>query len=734
MNFDYNVEKQEITVELNTPSITLDTPTGGRGLQGIQGPRGKTGDTGPRGEDGYTPVKGVDYFTEEDIESLNIPTKVSDLSNDLNFIDNTIDNLTNYYTSTNTYTKTEIDTLVGNKQDTLVSGTNIKTINNTSLLGSGNINIQGGSGGSSTDVKINGTSITSNDEADIQTEGTYNATTNKIATMSDLPTVPTKVSDLQNDAGYITGYTETDPTVPSYVKSITQSNITSWNNKSDFSGSYTDLTNKPTIPSKTSDLTNDSGFIDNTYHDSTKQNTLVSGTNIKTINNQTLLGSGNITIEGTIKELTSPVILNQLSDGYYRLPSGCVVYSMTGESLYTIEKSALLSITNNVASGNDITTYLIIEDDTSFEVNSDETIIDITSNPNVNIKYGLICEDTGDVVHYDKSLSDFITSEADPVFTASAAAGITSSDISNWNNKSDYKIYYTYHGQQSALPFIFDDMDVGIYKIYGLEYRNTLYFKGTSSHNSNNSFDTGFRTLYYFKKYSEAENNDVFAFMEGVNASGEGKRIDFKKASGSSSGVTISHNTYTTLALASSVPTKVSDLTNDAGYITSSALSGYATTTALNTVQDQVDTNTADIGDLSHLETTDVTNLVAAINEIYEDNYFKPGDTYVISNYASAPGYITSSNKNLNFPLTLPKSLKNINTITITTMSIDARVPAGAYAVNNFNVNSSGVTIGIEKRDDRTIDISLKRTTNWYGTNNIPISVAIYQGATITFS
>lgn len=32
------------------------------------------------------------------------------------------------------------------KQDLLVSGTNIKTINNTSLLGSGNINIQGGDG------------------------------------------------------------------------------------------------------------------------------------------------------------------------------------------------------------------------------------------------------------------------------------------------------------------------------------------------------------------------------------------------------------------------------------------------------------------------------------------------------------------------------------------------------------------------------------------------------------
>ena len=33
------------------------------------------------------------------------------------------------------------------KQATLVSGTNIKTINNNSILGSGNINISGGGGG-----------------------------------------------------------------------------------------------------------------------------------------------------------------------------------------------------------------------------------------------------------------------------------------------------------------------------------------------------------------------------------------------------------------------------------------------------------------------------------------------------------------------------------------------------------------------------------------------------------
>lgn len=45
----------------------------------------------------------------------------------------------------NYYTKGETDTLLVGKQPTLVSGTNIKTINNESLLGEGNIDIQGGS-------------------------------------------------------------------------------------------------------------------------------------------------------------------------------------------------------------------------------------------------------------------------------------------------------------------------------------------------------------------------------------------------------------------------------------------------------------------------------------------------------------------------------------------------------------------------------------------------------------
>ena len=58
----------------------------------------------------------------------------------------------------NYYTKEETDNVItaatSTKQDTLVSGTNIKTINNKSLLGEGNIDIQGGGGSITVDTSL----------------------------------------------------------------------------------------------------------------------------------------------------------------------------------------------------------------------------------------------------------------------------------------------------------------------------------------------------------------------------------------------------------------------------------------------------------------------------------------------------------------------------------------------------------------------------------------------------
>ena len=68
------------------------------GKDGKDGVNGQDGKDGKDGEDGYTPVKGVDYFTQQDIASLNIPSKTSDLTNDSEFINGLV--MLTYGTST----------------------------------------------------------------------------------------------------------------------------------------------------------------------------------------------------------------------------------------------------------------------------------------------------------------------------------------------------------------------------------------------------------------------------------------------------------------------------------------------------------------------------------------------------------------------------------------------------------------------------------------------------------
>ena len=116
-----------------------------------------------------------------------------------------LDGLTNY-------DDTEIKKRIENKQDKLKSGENIKTINNQSILGEGNIIIEGSSGSSNYEDLDNKPKI-----SNVELKG------NK--TLDDL--------GIQPKGNYLTSYTENDPTVPSHVKSIKETDITNWNNKID---------------------------------------------------------------------------------------------------------------------------------------------------------------------------------------------------------------------------------------------------------------------------------------------------------------------------------------------------------------------------------------------------------------------------------------------------------------------------------------------------------------------
>lgn len=147
------------------------------------------------------------------------------------------------------------------KQDTLVSGTNIKTINNQSLLGSGNISISGDTSGEANvieTIKVNGTALTpdSNKAVDItvpsavtestvsgwgftKNTGTYSKPSGGIPATDLATAVQTSLGKADTA---LQSYTETDPTVPSHVKSISASDISNWNSKTSNTGTITGIT------------------------------------------------------------------------------------------------------------------------------------------------------------------------------------------------------------------------------------------------------------------------------------------------------------------------------------------------------------------------------------------------------------------------------------------------------------------------------------------------------------
>ena len=180
-------------------------------------------------------------------------------------------------------------------QEALVSGTNIKTINNISLLGSGNIDIQGGGGG---------TQVQSN-------------------------------------------WTETDISSPAYIKN--KPNLATVAT----SGSYNDLSNKPTIPDVSGKADKVSGAVAGDFAgldangnltDSGKkasdfQAALVSGTNIKTINSTSLLGSGNVSV-GTY---------SKPSGGIPKTDLASAVQTSLGNADTAVQPAAITNLENKMA-------------------------------------------------------------------------------------------------------------------------------------------------------------------------------------------------------------------------------------------------------------------------------------------------------------------------------------------------------------------------------------------------
>ena len=208
-----------------------------------------------------------------------VPTNVSAFTNDAGYLINT--DIEGKADKSDTYTKTEVDDIISQVQ--AGQGSSLKNYYTKTQIDS-----QQAVQDAAIALKAN-----SADLATVATSGDYDDLSNK----PTIPTVPTNVSAFTNDAGYLTKhqsldnyYTkfETDNKIDDKIDAYVEDNIytaaeinalfqqkidaqhklssdlvddtnktnkfvtteekAAWNAKSDFSGSYNDLTNKPHIP------------------------------------------------------------------------------------------------------------------------------------------------------------------------------------------------------------------------------------------------------------------------------------------------------------------------------------------------------------------------------------------------------------------------------------------------------------------------------------------------------
>ena len=174
--------------------------------------------------------------------------------------------------------KSEIPSLNGyateqwvGEQGYLTEHQSLKTINGQTIVGNGNIEI---SSGEETDPVWTAEKVNYYTKSDIDTS--LESKANK----SEIPTVPTNVSAFTNDAGYLTQHQSLDNY---YTKTEVNTSLETKANKTEI----------PTVPTNVSAFTNDAGYL--TEHQQ-----------LKTINGESILGSGDIVISGGGEE-TDPV-------------------------------------------------------------------------------------------------------------------------------------------------------------------------------------------------------------------------------------------------------------------------------------------------------------------------------------------------------------------------------------------------------------------------------------------
>ena len=204
---------------------------------------------------------------------------------------------------------------LSSKQDTLVSGTNIKTINGDSILGNGNLVIQSGTS--------NWDDIQGKPQfAEVATSGNYNDLINK-PTIPDVSGLATKeeIADMETKSNAAATYA-TKGEIPSLEGYLTETKASETYATKQALGNKLDTAtyNSEKAGFETKENAAATYQVKGNYATKQeiagKQDTLVSGTNIKTINGNSVLGAGDITIQagGTIDTAMSDTSENAVQN------------------------------------------------------------------------------------------------------------------------------------------------------------------------------------------------------------------------------------------------------------------------------------------------------------------------------------------------------------------------------------------------------------------------------------
>ena len=225
------------------------------------------------------------------------------------------------------------------KQDTLISGTNIKTINHQSLLGSGNITIEGGGGGVTIQTSWGSTTSDSKVPSEKLTKDTLDT---KIAKSSTTGLVKNDGTIMTSGTGS-TNYSAGNHTHSGYVSG---SKVTSWSSTVSDSNIPSEKLVKNTIdglsiPTKTSDLTNDGDgtnvFVKNNDSRLTDSRTPTSHTHGNLTNDGKVGSNANyIVVTGTGGAITSVQKLGNITyDGKIGSTSGKPLITTTSGTVTT---------------------------------------------------------------------------------------------------------------------------------------------------------------------------------------------------------------------------------------------------------------------------------------------------------------------------------------------------------------------------------------------------------------